>query len=298
MEISASTSPRPNGFDDITVALDRTRDYPWRRNPSLFFGGLLLSIIFLIAIFSKQIAPYDPIALDLNNILAAPSSQHLLGTDGYGRDLLSRIIAGAPLDLTIGLLSVLFPLAIGIVVGTLSGYYGGIIDTIFMRLVDVVIAFPFMVLIIAVIAVLGPGLVNVIIAVTAVSWIVYARIIRGEILVAKNLEYVMSAKVLGYSDLRIMFRHILPNVITTAIIFGALDVALDILLAASLGFLGLGVQPPTPEWGSIVSEGAGFMTTAWWISAFPGITIVITGAGFALVADGLADLLRTGGQEA
>jgi peptide/nickel transport system permease protein len=298
MEIPAPTPSQPGGFADLPISLERPRDYPWRKNPSLFWGGLLLSFIFLIAIFSKQIAPYDPIALDLNNILAAPNQQHLLGTDGYGRDLFSRIITGAPLDLTIGLLSVIFPLALGIVVGTISGYYGGIVDTIFMRLVDVVVAFPFLVLIITMIAVLGPGLENVIIAVTAVSWIIYARIIRGEILVAKNLEYVMSAKVLGYSDLRIMFRHILPNVVTTAIIFGALDVALDILLAASLGFLGLGVQPPTPEWGSIISEGANFMTTAWWISAFPGIAIVITGAGFALLADGLADLLRTGGQEA
>jgi peptide/nickel transport system permease protein len=298
MEIPAPTPPQPNGIADLAIPLDIPREYPWRKNPSLFFGGFVLSIIFLIAIFSRQLAPYDPITLDLNNILAAPSPQHLLGTDGYGRDVLSRIITGAPLDLTIGLLSVLFPLAIGIVVGTISGYYGGIIDTIFMRLVDVVVAFPFMVLIITMIAVLGPGLENVIIAVTIVSWVIYARIIRGEILVAKNLEYVMSAKVLGYSDLRIMFRHILPNVVTTAIIFGALDVALDILLAASLGFLGLGVQPPTPEWGSIISEGANFMTTAWWISAFPGIAIVITGAGFALLADGLADLLRTGGQEA
>jgi peptide/nickel transport system permease protein len=298
MEIPAPTPSQPGGFADISISLERPRDYPWRKNPSLFWGGLLLSFIFLIAIFSKQIAPYDPIALDLDNILAAPNPQHLLGTDGYGRDLFSRIITGAPLDLTIGLLSVIFPLAIGIVVGTISGYYGGIVDTIFMRLVDVVVAFPFMVLIITMIAVLGPGLENVIIAVTAVSWIIYARIIRGEILVAKNLEYVMSARVLGYSDLRIMFRHILPNVVTTAIIFGALDVALDILLAASLGFLGLGVQPPTPEWGSIISEGANFMTTAWWISAFPGIAIVITGAAFALLADGLADLLRTGGQEA
>ncbi len=298
MEIPVPTPSQPSGVVDIPIPLQGPRDYPWKRNPSLFWGGLLLSFIFLIAIFSKQLAPYDPIALDLNNILSAPSPQHWLGTDNYGRDLFSRIIAGTPLDLTVGVLSVLFPLMIGIVVGTISGYYGGIIDTIFMRLVDVVVAFPFMVLIIGVIAVLGPGLENVIISVTAVSWIVYARIVRGEILVAKNLEYVMSAKVLGYSDLRIMFRHILPNVITTAIIFGALDVALDILLAASLGFIGLGVQPPTPEWGSIISEGAGFMTTAWWISAFPGIAIVITGAGFALLADGLADLLRTGGQEA
>jgi peptide/nickel transport system permease protein len=174
----------------------------------------------------------------------------------------------------------------------ISGY-GGWINN--LRVVDVFV--PFMVLIIVVIAVLGHCLENLIIAVTAVSWIIYARIVRSDVLIAKNLEYTMSAKVLGYSDLRIMFRHILPNVITTTIIFGALDVALDILLAASLGFLGLGVQPPTPEWGSIISEGASFMTTAGWIAAFPGLAIVITGAGFALLADGRADLLRTGGQQ-
>jgi peptide/nickel transport system permease protein len=296
METIAPALPQPD--NDLEVAVKKSRNSLWVKNPSLFWGGVVISIICLIAIFGKWIAPYDPIALDLNNILAAPNAQHLLGTDNYGRDLFSRIILGTPLDLMVGLLSVLFPLAIGIFIGMISGYYGGWIDNILMRLVDVFVAFPFMVLIITVIAVLGPGLENVIIAVTAVSWIIYARIVRGEVLIAKNLEYVMSAKVLGYSDLRIMFRHILPNVITTTIIFGALDVALDILLAASLGFLGLGVQPPIPEWGSIISEGAGFMTTAWWISAFPGIAIVITGAGFALLADGLADLLRGGGQEA
>lgn len=296
MERIAPALPQPDG--GLEVAVKNSRNYLWVKNPSLFWGGLLIAIICLIAIFGKLIAPYDPIAIDLNNILAAPNAQHLLGTDNYGRDLFSRIILGTPLDLMVGILSVAFPLIIGIFVGMISGFYGGWIDNVLMRLVDVFVAFPFMVLIITVIAVLGPGLENVIIAVTAVSWIIYARIVRGEVLIAKNLEYVMSAKVLGYSDMRIMFRHILPNVITTTIIFGALDVALDILLAASLGFLGLGVQPPVPEWGSIIAEGAGFMTTAWWISAFPGIAIVITGASFALLADGLADLLRAGGQEA
>lgn len=269
----------------------------WRKNPSLFWGGVILTLILLVILFNKLITPYDPIAQDWNNILQPPGGGHLLGTDNYGRDIFSRIIAATPLDLKVGVLAVLFPFVIGIFAGMVSGYYGGIVDTILMRLVDVVIAFPFMVLIIAVIAVLGPGLNNVIIAVTAVSWISYARLVRGEILVAKNLEYVMSAKVLGYSDLRIMIRHILPNVITSAIIFAALDVALDILLASSLGYLGLGAQPPQPEWGAIIAEGRGFMTTAWWISAFPGVAIVITGSGFALLADGLADLLRTGGKE-
>lgn len=298
MENLVPALPKPDGVVSLDVAVDKSRNYPWARNPSLFFGGILIGIICLIAIFGKQIAPYDPIAIDLKNTLASPNPQHWLGTDNYGRDLLSRVILSTPLDLMVGVLSVLFPLVIGIFIGMISGYYGGWLDNILMRLVDVFVAFPFMVLIIVVIAVLGPGLKNVIIAVTAVSWIIYARIVRSEVLIAKNLEYVMSAKVLGYSNLRIMFRHILPNVVTTTIIFGALDVALDILLAASLGFLGLGVQPPTPEWGSIISEGAAFMTTAWWISLFPGIAIVVTGAGFALLADGLADLLRTGGQEA
>jgi len=298
METLAPDFPQPDGAKSRISTLDAPRNYPWTKNPSLFLGGIIIGIICLIAVFNKQIAPYDPIAIDFNNLLTPPNAQHWLGTDNYGRDLLSRVIVATPLDLTVGVLSVLFPLIIGIFVGMVSGYYGGWIDNLLMRVVDVFVAFPFMVLIIVVIAVLGPGLENVILAVTAVSWIIYARIVRSEVLIAKNLEYTMSAKVLGYSDLRIMFRHILPNVISTTIIFGALDVALDILLAASLGFLGLGVQPPTPEWGSIISEGAGFMTTAWWIAAFPGLAIVITGAGFALLADGLADLLRTGGQQA
>lgn len=289
----AQAQSKPNAWSWL-----RSRERIWFKNPSLFWGAVIIGTITLIAIFCKQIAPYDPIKQDLKHILKPPSAAHLLGTDQYGRDLFSRIITSTPLDLEIGVLSVLFPLLIGIVVGTLSGYYGGWVDAIFMRLVDIVVAFPFMVLIITLIAVLGPGLQNVIVAVTIASWIIYARIVRGEILVAKQLEYVTAAKVLGYSDLRIMVRHILPNVVSTAIIFGALDVALDILLAATLGFLGLGVQPPTPEWGSIVAEGRNFMVTAWWISFFPGIAIVITGGGFALMADGLADALRTGGQEA
>jgi peptide/nickel transport system permease protein len=284
---------RPRGLQFLAA-----RERLWRKNPSLFWGGLIVATIALVAILSKPLSPYDPIAQNWENILLPPSRAHLLGTDNYGRDVLSRMISGTPLDLMVGVLSVVFPLTIGIFVGMIAGYYGGKVDALLMRLVDVVIAFPFMVLIIVVIAVLGPGLENVIIAVTAVSWIIYARLVRGEVLVAKKLEYVMAAKTSGFSDRRIMFRHILPNVVTTAIIFGALDVALDILLASSLGFLGLGVQPPRPEWGAMIAEGRGYIATAWWMSTFPGFAIVITGAGFAMLADGLADLLRTGGQEA
>lgn len=270
----------------------------WRRNPSFFWGLVIIAIVAFIAIFAEQMVPYNPVKQDWKNILQPPSSAHWLGTDNYGRDIFSRILAATRLDLTIGFLAVLFPLLIGIVVGTLAGYYGGLLDQILMRLVDIIVAFPFIVLVILLIAVIGTGLQNVVIAVTIGSWVIYARIVRSEILVQKNLEYVISARTLGFSDARIMFRHILPNTVSTVVIFGALDIALDILLIATLGFLGLGVKPPTPEWGSIASEGIGFIAKAPWISFFPGIAIIFTGTGFALLADGLADVLRAGGQEA
>jgi peptide/nickel transport system permease protein len=285
-----------SGFQGTVRSLT-SKERLWRKNPALFWGAIIVSAFILIAIFAKQLSPYNPIEQNWDNTLQAPSLQHLAGTDNYGRDVFSRIISATPLDLTVAVTSVILPLIIGVIIGTISGYYGGVVDTIFMRLVDIVIAFPFLVLIITIVAVLGPGMQNVVIAVTAASWIIYARLVRSEILVAKNLEYVMAAKTLGFSDLRIMLRHILPNVITPAIIFGSLDVVLDILVASSLGFLGLGAQPPTPEWGAIISEGRGFMASAWWISTFPGIAIIIVGIGFGLLADGLADLLRPG-QEA
>ena len=269
----------------------------WRKNPSFFFGVVILLLVILVAIFSDRLVPYDPVKQDWKNTLQPPSAQHWLGTDNYGRDVFSRILASTRLDLTVGFLAVLFPLIIGIIVGTLAGYYGGVLDQILMRLVDITLAFPFIILVILLIAVIGTGLQNVVIAVTIGSWVIYARIVRSEILVQKNSEYVMSARTLGFSDLRIMVRHILPNTVSTVIIFAALDIALDILLIATLGFLGLGVKPPTPEWGSIASEGIGFIGSAWWISFFPGIAIIITGTGFALLADGLADVLRAGGQE-
>jgi len=269
-----------------------SRERVWRKHPPLFWGSAIVLLFVFIAIFHRQLVPYDPVAQNWDEILQPPSWQHLAGTDNYGRDVFSRIISATPLDLAVAVTSVVLPMVIGVVIGTISGYYGGVIDSILMRLVDVVIAFPFLVLVITIVAVLGPGMKNVVIAVTGASWIIYARLVRGEILVAKNLEYVIAAKTLGFSDLRIMLRHILPNVITPAIIFGALDVVLDIMVASSLGFLGLGVQPPTPEWGAIIAEGRGFMSTAWWIAVFPGVAIILAGIGFALLADGLADWLR------
>jgi len=270
----------------------------WRKNPSLFWGLLILGLVVFVAIFSDQLVPYDPIKQDWKNTFSPPSAEHFLGTDNYGRDIFSRILAATRLDLTVGFLSVLFPLIIGIIIGALAGYYGGVLDQILMRLVDITLAFPFIILVILFVAVLGPGVQNIIIAVTIGSWVIYARIVRSEILAQKNSEYIMSARTLGFSDMRIMVRHLLPNTVSTVVIFGALDVALDILQIATLGFLGLGIRPPTPEWGSIASEGIGYISRAPWISFYPGIAVIITGTGFAMLADGLADALRAGGQEA
>lgn len=267
-----------------------------RRNPALLLGGILVTCVVIVAIMGPIVAPYDPIEHNYSETLLGPGREHWLGTDKFGRDILSRILYGARIDLQIGIICVLFPFIIGVIVGCISGYYGGLVDALLMRLVDLTVAFPFFVLVIAIIAILGPGVRNMYIAITLVAWIAYAKIIRGEILIAKNLEYVLAARTLGYSDARIMLRHLLPNVITPCIVFAMTDVVLDILAAASLGFLGLGVQPPYPEWGVMISDGREFIASAWWISTFPGLAIAIVGIGFSLVGDGLADLLRPAGR--
>lgn len=267
-----------------------------RRNPALLLGGILVTCVVIVAIIGPIVAPYDPIEHDYSETLLRPGREHWLGTDKFGRDILSRILYGTRIDLQIGIICVLFPFIIGVIVGCISGYYGGVVDALLMRLVDLTVAFPFFILVIAVIAILGPGVRNMYIAITLVAWIAYAKIIRGEILIAKNLEYVLAAKTLGYSDARIILRHLLPNVITPCIIFAMTDVVLDILAASSLGFLGLGVQPPQPEWGVMISDGREFIASAWWISTFPGLAIAIVGIGFSLFGDGLADLLRPRGQ--
>ena len=221
-----------------------------------------------------------------------PSAAHWFGTDNFGRDVLSRTIWATRVDIQIAIFSTLFPLVFGTIVGTLTGYYGGWLDAVFGRLVDLVITFPFLVIVIAIVAVLGPGLLNMYIAVSAIGWVFYAQLIRAEIRVQKQSDYAAAARVLGYGEMRLIFRHLLPNAITPAIVYWMTDMALAILLGSSLGYLGLGAQPPTAEWGVIIAEGKNFMSTAWWISVFPGIAIVVAGVSFSMVGDGLADLLR------
>jgi peptide/nickel transport system permease protein len=264
----------------------------WYRLPTFVAGLAILGTLVAVAVLAPLITHYDPIQQDLNNNLLGPSSEHWLGTDQLGRDVFSRLIYGAQIDLKVGFLAVFFPFCIGTTLGSLAGFYGRWIDTIVMRLVDVVVAFPFYVLIIALVFVLGPGVNSIYIAITMVGWVSYARIIRGEILVAKRQEYVLAARAAGFRDLRIIARHILPNVITQAIVFAMSDIVLSILAIVTLGYLGLGVPPPTPDWGAMIFEGQTFITTRWELATIPGIAVVITGLGLSLLGDGLADLLR------
>lgn len=260
--------------------------------PALILGSVLVLCILALAIVGPSLAPYNPTEQRYTERLMAPSATHILGTDKFGRDIFSRILWGTRIDLQIGVICVVFPFIFGVIIGCISGYYGGLTDTLLMRLVDISVAFPFYVLVISILAILGPGVRNMYIALSLVGWIAYAKIIRGEVLIAKNLEYVLAAKALGYSNFRIILRHILPNVINPAIVFAMSDVVMCILAGSSLGFLGLGVQPPTPEWGVMIADGREFIQTAPWVSIFPGLAIAVVGISFSLLGDGLSSLLR------
>ena len=259
----------------------------------LLLGGGILALSLAFAFLPSLFAPYDPVAFDYVALLAPPSLAHPFGTDNFGRDVLSRVIHAYTIDMQIAFFGTIFSFVVGTIVGALVGYAGGLAETIFGRIVDAVITFPFLVLVIAIVSVLGPGLINMYIAVGVVGWVFYARIIAAEVVVQKRLDYADAGRAMGYAPLRVIFRHLLPNAITPAIVYLMTDMALSILLGSSLGYLGLGAQPPTPEWGVQIAEGKNFMTTAWWISVFPGVAIVVTGLGFSLLGDGLAEVLRT-----
>jgi peptide/nickel transport system permease protein len=259
---------------------------------NLIFGGGMLAIIMLASIFASSISPYDPIAQNLRNTLQPPSLAHPFGTDNFGRDIFSRVLHAAKVDVTIGFLCVLFPWLLGSILGAIAGYVGGVIDTIVMRSVDTFMAFPFLIVAIGAIAVLGPGVTSMCIALTLSGWSIYARIVRAEVLVARKSDYVLAARALGYPDTRILLRHILPNVIAPTIMFAMTSMVLVILSTVTLSFLGLGVPPPTPSWGSMIAEGKNFIFTAWWIITLPGIAIVVVGLALSLLGDGVTALLR------
>jgi peptide/nickel transport system permease protein len=264
----------------------------WYRTPSFVAGASILGVIVLLALLAPVASWHDPVQQDLLRILQGPSWTHPLGTDELGRDEWARLLYGARTDLRVAFLAVLFPFVIGTAVGLVAGYFGGWVDTVSNWFVNVVVAFPFYVLIIALVFALGSGTRNIYIAITIVGWVSYTRIVRGEVLVAKRREYVLAARAGGLSNARIIGRHLLPNVITQAIVFAMSDIVLDILAIVTLGYLGLGVQPPTADWGKMIADGQTYLTTHWELSTIPGIAVVITALGLSLLADGLADLLR------
>jgi len=259
-------------------------------NPTLLAGLVLLALVVLVAIGAPLLTPYDPIVQSLDEAFQPPLSlNHVLGTDNFGRDVWSRIVYSTRLDLQIGFVSVLFPFVFGSLIGIATGYLGGWLDTVFMRVVDVLMAFPFLILVVAIMSILGPGLSNLYIAVALVGWIPYARITRGETLTTRSLEYVHAARTIGCTTPRIMVRHVLPNVIAPGLVYVFTGMVLAILTGATLSFLGLGPPPPTPEWGAMIASGRQFLLIAWWMTALPGFALLVVGVALSLIGDGLAD---------
>lgn len=278
-------------------APQRTKKLPlWARQTTFVVGLVIVALFLVISFFPQFFTAFDPIAIDATVRLKGPSAAHLFGTDNFGRDVFARVLYGARLDLYMGVLGTLIPFVIGVSLGLIAGYYGGFVDSLLMRIIDVLMALPFTILVIVIMTILGQGLQNVYIALWVVGWMAYARLVRGEVLVLKNSEFIQSAVISGYSDQRILLRHLLPNVISAAVVFAASDVVLCMLTGASMSYLGMGVQLPTPEWGAILNEGRGYISRAWWITFFPGLFMAITGVGFSLLGDGLTDFLRAKGR--
>ena len=286
--------PEPASEPVLVLRAEGRHASRWYRQPALVAGLAILTVVVGMALAAPLITSYSPIAQNLNDTLLGPSSSHLLGTDQLGRDTFTRLLYGMRLDLLIAFIAVLSPFLLGIVLGSVAGFFGGWVDSVIMRLVDIVVAFPFYVLIIALVFVLGPGKGSIFIAITLVGWVAYARIIRGEILVAKRQDYITAARSGGLSNVRIMRRHLLPNVISQGFIYGMSDIVQDILAIVTLGYLGLGIPPPTADLGSMINDGQNFLSTHWQLTTIPGLAVVVVGLGLSLVGDGLADLLRPG----
>ncbi|MGZ2381662.1 ABC transporter permease [Rhizobium leguminosarum] len=261
------------------------------RSPSAGAGLVVVAVILLAALLAPVIAPYDPNLQETANRLMPPTSAHWFGTDAFGRDILSRLIYGARPTLLLVLVVVLLMAPLGIVVGILAGFFGGLTERLLMRVTDIVMSFPRLLLAFAFVAIMGPGLINGALALALTSWPAYARQARVETAALRRSDYLAAAEMVGIKGIRLLWGHILPLVLPSAIIRLALDLSGIILAAAGLGFLGLGVRPPTAEWGSMVSEGTQVIFDQWWVAAVPGLAIFITSFAFNLLADGLRDIL-------
>lgn len=268
-----------------------------RRHPPAFMGGIIVLIYVLTAVFAPQLTPYDPTRGNLRERLLPPAWEaggtisHPLGTDEQGRDLLARIIFGARLSPTVGFISIGVSVMVGIVLGALAGYYRGWLDDVLSRFADLLLAFPFLIFAIGVMAFLGPGFTNLILALTFKGWVEFFRLVRGEMMAEKTREYVEAARMVGQSDFALIVSEILPNIIHSVLVLGTLRIGFMIIMEASLSFLGLGVQPPTPAWGSMVAAGRDYLLSAWWVSTLPGIAILILVLAINLFGEGLRDIL-------
>jgi peptide/nickel transport system permease protein len=285
------TSERPASRRQARYAQFYRQWRALRANPLALIGLAIVLGLLAIAALAPWIAPYDPLAQNLGQRLLPPSAAHWMGTDSLGRDIFSRILHGTRITLAIVLLVVVSVGPIGLLIGTLSGYFGGFVDTLLMRVTDIFLAFPRLVLALAFVAVLGPGIENAIIAIAFTAWPPYARVARAETLVIRKADYIAAVRLQGASHLRIVLRHVIPMCLPSVIVRTTLDMAGIILTAAGLGFLGLGAQPPSPEWGAMIATGREYIFDQWWVAAFPGIAICLVALGFNLIGDGLRDVL-------
>jgi len=261
------------------------------RNKLAVAGGIIVAVLFFVAILAPLVSPYDPNDIDRKHILEPPGIQHPLGTDDLGRDVLSRMIWGSQISLSVGFVAVGISVVMGMIFGSLSGYYGGWMDRIIMRFIDIMLSVPTFFLILAVIAFIGSSIWNIMIIIGITSWMGVARLVRAEFLSLKEREYVLAARAVGASNMRIIFRHIMVNSLAPVLVSAVLGIAGAVLVESSLSFLGIGVQPPTPSWGNILTLGKDNMETAWWLSVFPGLAILITVLGYNLLGEGVRDAL-------
>lgn len=261
----------------------------FKRNKLAVLGGIIVLSLFIVAFFAPFVSPYNPNEIDRKEILEPPTLRHPLGTDDLGRDLFSRMIWGARISLAVGFVAVGIATLTGMILGALSGYYGGWTDRIIMRFIDIMLSIPTFFLILAVIAFVGPSIWNIMIVIGITSWMGVARLVRAEFLSLKEREFVLAAKALGASDLRVIFRHIMVNSLAPVLVSAVLGVASAVLVESALSFLGLGVQPPNPSWGNILTLGKDNIEIAWWLSVFPGLAILITVLGYNLLGEGIRD---------
>jgi len=292
------TMPPASQFDETPeerqdVALSFDEPARWRKLPKkVWVGAAIVMVYVFVALFAPLLAPHDPLMIDPVNKLASPSADHLLGTDELGRDVFSRLLYAARVDIPIGFLGALLPAFLGTLLGAMAGFFGRWTDTIIMRTADVVQAFPAYILVIVLVFALGQGARSIVIAFTLLAWVVYARIIRSEVLRVKDLDYVHAARVAGLRPIRILRVHVFPNVINQTLVYLPSDIVFATLGLAAFSFLGLGIPPPTPEWGAMIADGQSFIRTNWWLATVPGLAIVGLGLGLSLVGEGLEEGLR------